>query len=188
MNVLAQPIVSSDPQSDPAVRKSWHVVVLETFKANAVTTLVHVPDQVVAPLIRLAEADDTFQVYSPAKEEEGIGIVCGAHLGGRRGVMVMQNSGAGNIVNVLASLVLPAQIPLLMLISQRGELNEFNPSQTGMAQVLRPMLDALGIPHFTLSRLDEVQPTVDGACRLAFQTDRPLALILSPLLTGGKKG
>jgi thiamine pyrophosphate-dependent acetolactate synthase large subunit-like protein len=57
-----------------------------------------------------------------------------------------------------------------------------------MAQALRPMLDALGIPHFTLERLDEVPAIVNGAGALAFSTERPVALILSPLLTGGKRG
>src|SRR5436190_16091723 len=177
--------VSSGAIAAPAV---WQGTVLEALKGCGVRTFVHVPDLVLAGLIRLAETDPDCDVYAPAKEEEGIGILCGAYLGGRQGVMLMQNSGAGNIVNALASLAVPCQIPFLMLISQRGELNEFNPAQVGMAQALRPMLDALGIPHFTLERLDEVPAIVSGAGALAFSTERPLALILSPLLTGGKRG
>src|SRR4051812_45229581 len=83
--------------------KAWQAMVLESLRANGVRTFVHVPDLVLAGLIRLAEADGDFRVYAPAKEEEGIGIVCGAYLGGQKGVIVMQNSGMGNVVNVLAS-------------------------------------------------------------------------------------
>lgn len=161
--------------------------VLEALKANGVRVFAHVPDLVLAGLIRQAEADDGFDVYAPAKEEEGVGILCGAHLGGQRGVLAMQNSGVGNLVNALASLAVPAQIPFLMLISERGGLHEFNPAQVGMAQCLRPVLDALGVPHVTLSRPDVVRAVVDGACALAFSTERPVALVLSPLLTGGKR-
>lgn len=190
MNAMTRPADPSPP-SAPEVGISaspWQVAIFEALKANRLDTFVHVPDLVLADLIGLAEHDAATTVYAPAKEEEGIGIACGAFLGGRQAVVVMQNSGMGNVVNALASMALPAQIPFLILISQRGELNEFNAAQVGMAQVLRPMLDALGVPHFTLERMDEIGPTLDGATALAFSTERPVAIILSPLLTGGKKG
>ena len=167
---------------------AWQTTVIEALKANGVRAVGHVPDLVLADLIRQAEADEAFDVYAPAREEEGVGVLSGAYLGGQRGVLLLQNSGVGNLVNALASLAVPSQIPFLMLISERGALHEFNPAQVGMAQCLRPVLDALGVPHVTLSREDEVRPVVDGACALAFSTERPVALVLSPLLTGGKKG
>ena len=179
---------AAPPAAPAAPATPWQVAVLERLKAGGISTVAHVPDLVLAGLIRLAEADRDLAVYAPAKEEEGIGLLCGAYLGGRKGALLMQNSGAGNLVNVLASLAVPCQLPVLMLISQRGELHEFNPAQVGMAQALRPVLDALGVPHFTLARPDEVPAIVDGASALAFQTERPVALILDPLLTGGKRG
>ena len=100
---------------------------------------------------------------------------------------MMQNSGMGNAANAIASLATPYQMPFLLLISQRGELGEFNAAQVGMGQALRPLLDGLGVQHFTVERLDEVAPVLDGATKLAYSTDRPVAVILSPLLTGGKQ-
>ena len=166
---------------------AWQVETCEALKINQVRTIVHVPDQVLQGLISLAEGDPWFHVYAPAKEEEGVGIVCGAYLGGQRGAVLMQNSGFGNIPNILASLAVPYQIPFLLFISQRGELHEFNPSQVGMAQVVEPVLDALSIPHFTPRSLDQVRPTIHGATRLAYGTERPVAIVLSAYLTGGKK-
>jgi sulfopyruvate decarboxylase alpha subunit len=163
---------------------SWSDVAFDALKANDFKTVVHVPDNVLADLIRAAEADDQFDVISPTREEEGIGIVCGSVLAGRRAIIMMQNSGMGNAANALASLANPYQFPFLMLISQRGELGEFNAAQVGMGQALRPMLDGLGIQHFTIERLEDVEPVITGATLLAYQTDRPVALILSPLLTG----
>lgn len=165
---------------------AWSDVVIECLKANKIQTIVHIPDTILTELIRRAEADDFFDVLNPTREEEGVGIVCGAYLGGRSGALLMQNSGLGNAANILASLAVPYQIPFLMLISQRGELGEFNTVQVGMGQALRQTLDALDVPHFTLEREDEVARIVTGAIRLAFSTDRPVAAIISPLLTGGK--
>ena len=165
---------------------AWSDVVLACLKQNNIQTLVHVPDTILTELIRSAQADDFFDVLSPTREEEGVGIVCGAYLGGRNGALLMQNSGLGNAANILGSLTVPYQIPMLLLISQRGELGEFNTVQVGMGQALRPTLDGLDVPHFTIDRDDDVEKIMNGACKLAFSTDRPVAVIVSPLLSGGK--
>ncbi|MCC6179460.1 MAG: decarboxylase [Chloroflexi bacterium] len=167
---------------------TWYETTFECLKQQDIRSVVYVPDTIIGDLIRLTEADHSFDVVGLTREEEGVGILCGAHLGGRRGVLMMQNSGLGNAANALASLAMPYQVPFLMLISQRGELGEFNTVQVGMGQALRPILDSLGIPHFTLERQDEIAPVLTGASKLAFSTDRPVAIVLSPLLTGGKQG
>jgi sulfopyruvate decarboxylase alpha subunit len=165
---------------------SWSRTVFDCLKGNELQTIVYVPDTVLTELIRMTEVDPYFDVLSPTREEEGVGMVCGSYLGGRKGVLLMQNSGLGNAANALASLAMPYQVPFLMLVSQRGELGEFNVAQVGMGQAVRPLLDGLGIQHYTLERQDEVQPVLNGACKTAFSTDRPVAVILSTLLTGGK--
>jgi sulfopyruvate decarboxylase alpha subunit len=165
---------------------AWSEIVRDCLKANNVQTIVHIPDTVLTHLIRLLETDDFFDVLIPTREEEGVAILAGSYLGGRNGALLMQNSGLGNCANILGSLTVPYGLPLLMLISQRGELGEFNTVQVGMGQALRPTLDGLAIQHFTLEREDEVERIVTGAIKLSQATDRPVAVIVSPLLSGGK--
>jgi sulfopyruvate decarboxylase alpha subunit len=165
---------------------AWADTALASLKAHGVRTVVHVPDNVLTGLIRLAEADRELDVLGPTREEEGVGIVCGAYLGGSRGALLLQNSGLGNMGNAIASLAVPYGLPFVMLVSQRGDLGEFNAVQVGMGRALRPILDGLDVPHVTLEREEDVETVVGGACKLAFSTDRPVAVILSPLLTGGK--
>ena len=100
---------------------------------------------------------------------------------------MMQSSGFGNVPNVLASLATPYQIPLLMIISERGSLGEYNSVQVPITRVIRPTLDALGIPHYTLTREDEVDFVMRRLTSQSFNTQTPAAVILSPLLTGGKQ-
>ena len=166
---------------------TWTDIVFERLKANDLEVVCHVPDSVIAPLITRAEADPFFKMVPLTREEEGVGILTGAYMGGRKGCMMMQVSGLGNSVNGLASLAIPYQIPFLMLISQRGELGEFNPAQIAMGRAARPILDAVGIQHFTLRRIDEVVTLTDGAIKTAFTACQPVALILSPELVGWKK-
>jgi sulfopyruvate decarboxylase TPP-binding subunit len=120
------------------------------------------------------------------REEEALGIVTGAWMGGMRGIVLMQTSGFATLPNVLASLALPYQIPLLMLISERGTLGEFNIGQVMVCRTMRPILDSLGIEHHTITRMDELDFVADRSIKQALATQAPTALILSPLLTGGK--
>jgi sulfopyruvate decarboxylase TPP-binding subunit len=55
-----------------------------------------------------------------------------------------------------------------------------------VCRTMRPVLDALAIEHHTITRLDEVQFIVERSIKQAVTTQAPVALILSPLLTGGK--
>jgi len=138
---------------------------------------------VLAPLIKRLHADDFFTVLSPAREEEAVGIVAGAYMAGRRGIVLMQTSGFATLPNVLASLALPFQIPVLMMISERGTLGDFQLGQAMVCRTMRPVLESLGIEHFAITRLDEVEFVVDSMIRQAFATQAPAAMILSPLLT-----
>jgi len=165
---------------------TWTDIVFERLKANRLEVVCHVPDSVLAPLIARAEGDPFFTVVPLTREEEGVGVLTGAYLGGRRGLLMMQVSGLGNSVNGLASLAIPYQIPFLMLISQRGELGEFNPAQIAMGRAARPLLDALDIQHFTLRRADEVATLMDGAIKTAYTAQRPVALFISTEMVGWK--
>jgi sulfopyruvate decarboxylase alpha subunit len=165
---------------------AWHEVILATLKANDVKLVVNVPDRVLTPLIAGVAADPFFTAFAATREEEALGIVTGAWMGGLRGAVLMQTSGFATIPNALASLAVPCQIPLLMFVSERGTLGEFNLGQALVCRTMRPVLEALGITHHTITRQDELAFIVDRSIKQAVATQAPAAFILSPLLTGGK--
>jgi sulfopyruvate decarboxylase alpha subunit len=164
----------------------WHEIILQALKANNVRLVPYVPDRVLTTLIKNIHADPFFTTFPTAREEEAIGIVSGAWMGGMRGAVLMQTSGFATLPNALASLAMPYQIPLIMLVSERGTLGEFNYGQSLVCRTMRPVLDSLAIEHHTLTRLDETEFIVDRSIKQAIATQAPVALILSPLLTGGK--
>jgi sulfopyruvate decarboxylase TPP-binding subunit len=112
----------------------WHQAVVKAHKANEVRLVAYIPDNVLSPLIEAVHADPYFTVICPAREEEAVGIVAGAWMAGLRGITLMQTSGFATLPNALASLVIPYQIPLLMMISERGTLGDH---QLGQAVVCR---------------------------------------------------
>jgi sulfopyruvate decarboxylase alpha subunit len=166
---------------------SWHEVVYERLRANEVRLVAHVPDQVLAPLVRALEADPSFEVVALTREEVGVGILAGGYLGGRRGALLLQSSGLGNSLNALGGLALAYRIPFLLVVSPRGRLAEFNPSQVPLGHAAPKLLDALGIEAVELARLDEVGPLVDQAARSCFSSGQVVALVVSTLLSGGKR-
>jgi sulfopyruvate decarboxylase alpha subunit len=166
--------------------KSWHGIVLDVLKRNEIRIVPYVPDRVLTTLIKSLHADPFFTTFPAAREEEAVGIVSGAWMGGVRGAVLMQTSGFATLANVLASLAIPYQIPLIMLVSERGTLGEFNYGQSLVCRTMRPVLDSLAMEHHTITRIDELEFIVDRSVKQAVATQAPVALILSPLLTGGK--
>ena len=165
---------------------NWYDVVLATLKANDVKLVVYVPDRVFTPLIKALHADAFFTCFAATREEEALGIVSGAWMGGTRGAVLMQTSGFGTIPNALASLVVPSQIPALIFVSERGTLGEFNLGQALVCKTMRPVLNSLAVENITITRQDELAFTVDRSIKQAVATQAPVTFILSPLLTGGK--
>jgi sulfopyruvate decarboxylase TPP-binding subunit len=164
----------------------WHETVLESLKSNDVRLTLYVPDRVLTPLITGLHADPFFTCFACTREEEALGIISGAWMGGMRGAVLMQTSGFATIPNALASLVLPSQIPALIFVSERGTLGEFNLGQALVCHTMRPVLASLGIENHTITRHDELEFIVDRSIKQAVATQAPVTFILSPLLTGGK--
>ena len=161
----------------------WYETIVRVLKQNSVDLITYVPDNVLAPLIRAIHADPYFTVVVPAREEEAVGIVAGAYMAGRRGIVLMQTSGFATLANVLASLAVPFQIPIVMIISERGTLGEFQLGQSIVCRTMRPVLQCLGIEHFAIQEPSHVEFVADGMIRQAFSTQTCAAIILSPLLT-----
>ncbi len=164
----------------------WPRKIVSLLKANELCSISFVPDTVIGRILKAAEKDPFFRFTTLAREEEGIGIITGEYMGGRRGVLMMQGAGLGNCVNALASLAIPYQIPFLMLISQRGELGEFNACHVVMGKALRRILESLGIQHYTVNREDELETVLGGAIKTAYTSEQPVAVILTTALVGWK--
>jgi sulfopyruvate decarboxylase alpha subunit len=167
-------------------QETWHGVVQRTLKRNDVRLVPYVPDRVLTTLIKNLHADPFFTTFPTAREEEAVGIVSGAWMAGMRGAVLMQTSGFATLANALASLAIPYQIPLVMFVSERGTLGEFNYGQSLVCRTMRPVLNSLAMEHHTATRLDEFEFICDRSIKQAVMTQAPVALILSPLLTGGK--
>ena len=136
------------------------------------------PETWLVHLLRMADDDPAMQLVRLAKEEEGVGIATGVHLSGGKSALLMQNHGFLQSINGIVSLARLYRIPLLMLISYRGEFGERDPWQTEGGGVTEPLLDALSIPHERLDDPQSAPSRIRKAQTLAEASLKPVALLL----------
>jgi sulfopyruvate decarboxylase alpha subunit len=164
---------------------NWPDDVFEDFKAAEVRQVGYVPDAGHKRLIELCEADAAIHAVSLTTEEEGVAMMGGAWLGGQRGVLLLQSSGVGNCINML-SLQHECRMPIVMLVTMRGEWGEFNPWQVAMGKSTKKVLESAGVYVYRTDRADEVVETARAAMSFAYNTSRMVAVLIAQRVIGTK--
>lgn len=160
------------------VSKLNSTVIYEALKEQGVRLVSALPETWLVHLVGMADKDPEMTFVRLAKEEEGVGISAGAHLAGTKSVILMQNHGLLASINGIVSLAQLYRIPLVMLISYRGEFGESDPWQTEGGSVTIPVLDALGIPWTKMETPAEIEKKIQDAIALSAANLRPVALLL----------
>ena len=176
---------AASPAADTAAA-GWPLDLYRALKAAGVRQVSYVPDAGHAQLIKLFEADAEVVSNLLTTEEEGVAIAAGAWLGGLRSVLLLQSSGVGNCINMLA-LATISRFPLLLLVTMRGEWAEFNPWQVPMGQATEPALNAIGVRTFRADTPTDLLDAVSSAATLAFEADQQIAVLISQRMIGAKK-
>jgi len=163
---------------------TWAAGVCAGMHAAGSRDVVYVPDNPLSHVMReLADRYLDVRVVIATREEEAFGIAAGLYLGGRKPTVMLQSSGLGNSLNAITSLVLPYQIPMLIVVSMRGDAGEWNAAQVPMGRAVRPIFDALAVPHVTVESAAAAADAVRLSATTAFATRLAGACILPRRLT-----
>jgi phosphonopyruvate decarboxylase len=124
-----------------------------------------VPCSFLTPFINGVIDDPDMSYLSAANEGDAVAAASGAALAGRRAVAMMQNSGLGNAVSPLSSLNWVFRIPVLLIVTLRGEPGlQDEPQHELMGQITGRILDELQIPWDWFPREAD---SVEGALMVA---------------------
>jgi sulfopyruvate decarboxylase TPP-binding subunit len=138
-----------------------------------------VPDNWLAPVIRKLTDSESVTHAPAAREEDALGISCGAALSGVRTICLMQSAGALNTGGTLATLGIAYGVPVVMVIADRGLLGDVTIAHFEKARAFRPFLDALGIPFYDLTPDFLKKDQIEQAFRMAEIGQKPVALLIT---------
>lgn len=140
-----------------------------------------VPCSYLTPFINYAINADTLRYVGAANEGDAVAIAGGAELGGRQAVVIFQNSGLGNAVNPLTSLTHTFRLPVLLIVTWRGEPKGAvdEPQHELMGEITPRLLELMGIPWALFPEQEaEVEPALDRALAHLNTARRPYALVM----------
>ncbi len=165
---------------------AWPADIYQALRDCGAKQVCYVPDGGHKHLINMCHDDPELATMPLTTEAEGIGVLTGAWLGGQRGVLLMQCSGAGNCINQFGILD-TCNLPFFTIITMRGEWGEANPWQIPMGKNTEPALEMCGFTCHRVDRPEDAGPTVAASMDLAYLSSTPVAVILSQRLIGAKK-
>ena len=163
----------------------WPLEIYSALKDAGVRIVGYVPDGGHKRLIELCIADPDVRCVVLTTEEEGIALAAGAWLGGARCALLMQSSGVGNCINVLG-MTHECQLPLLVLVTMRGEEGEFNPWQVPMGQATRSVLESMSVAVHRVAAAEEAASSVAAAAKRAFLENSAQAILIAQQVIGVK--
>jgi sulfopyruvate decarboxylase subunit alpha len=140
----------------------------EALKKSRINLILSLPCILLKGLLKLIDEKNDIQHIPVTREEEGVGIAAGAYLGGRTPAILMQNSGLGNSVNAIKSLLQLYKIPVVFIMSHRGAEGEKIKAQIPMGQLTPNLLDLLDIKKFIIDSpktIKEIEFAVDFSKR-----------------------
>jgi len=148
---------------------------------SGITFVTSVPCANLKDVLNLLNEDAQVKHIPVTREEEGIGVCAGAFLGGKKTAILMQNSGLGNSINAIGSLLKVYKIPLLIVISHRGDLKEKISAQIPMGQWTKKLLETVEIPYYCPKNPEEAYNTIKYASELSINMEYPVAVLLDAI-------
>ncbi len=139
------------------------VQIMDAFEEAHVKVVVFLPESRLKPLYSMLLEDGRFEVITVPNESTGVCIAAGSWIGGKRSVMIMENSGVRVACEALARIGLERQIPVTLMMAYRGDFGEENWWGVNHGITMEPVLDALRIPYRVVTRSEDLKPMIHRA-------------------------
>lgn len=154
------------------------------IKNAGVDLILSVPCDMLKGLINEIENTKEISYIPITREEEGVGIAAGAYLGGKTPLILMQNSGLGNSINAIKSLLELYEIPVIFMMSHRGAEGEKIIAQFPMGKVTYDLLDCINVRKFIIDSRTIIS-NIEEAVQFSRNSNQSVAIILKRTLWGG---
>jgi sulfopyruvate decarboxylase TPP-binding subunit len=140
--------------------------IVKEIEALGITHVVNVPDTHQKTLLALLARRPHPILITACTEDEAIGINAGLYAGGKRPMLLIQNTGLLASINCIKAIALDASIPTFMLVGLFSRDVTKAPPEDPKRVINRiaPTLETWNIPWYPLERPDQI-----GAIAEAYQ-------------------
>jgi sulfopyruvate decarboxylase subunit alpha len=153
--------------------------VITGLKAAGVSVVCYLPDSLFKELYPALDADSDIRTIRVTNEGEGAAICGGLFLSGKRAALIMENSGLRASIEPLARMGMGAGIPVIMLMSYRGDLGENNWWAVPHGMCMEPLLGAMRIPYRVVDDGTKIEQAIKDAYHWSYAAYYHSAVVLT---------
>ena len=137
----------------------------QTLAALGFTHVVWLPDSAMGPWEAAFERSTRLDLVRVCREGEAWSVAAGLHLGGKKPLVMIQNTGLFESGDALRNVLFDLKLPLYALIGYRSQMVVDSPDTA--KKFTEPVLDAWGLDYILLQegRLTEQLPAHVEACQ-----------------------
>ena len=150
--------------------------ILDQLNKNGVTHVVWLPDSETNFMYEQMVADPTLNLVPVCREGETMAIAAGLWVGGKKPVVLIQNTGLMESGDSVRGLALDINFPLVLMIGYRG-WTRHGVTTDSVARYTEPTLHAWGIEYYLVEEDDDVD-RMSVAFEEAERTQRPVACLM----------
>jgi sulfopyruvate decarboxylase subunit alpha len=160
------------------MKKEYVQETLDSLSDAGISFATGVPDSWLRNVLEALEKSPSFKFVQVSNEGVGYGMCAGAWFAGRKGCLVMENSGLRVAAESIARLSIGAGVPVFLLMSYRGDIGETEHWAINHGRTMEPLLKALRIPYTIIRGPEELRKGITRAARLAFVSLYPTAAVI----------
>ena len=150
--------------------------VVEELKKNKISHVVWLPDSETNFLFQLLDNEPTLDLVPVCREGETMAIAAGLWVGGKRPIVLIQNTGVFEAGDSIRGLALDVNQPLVMLVGYRG-WSRHGLTRDSAARFIEHILHAWGITYYLIETDDDAD-RISLAIEDAERTSKPVAVLV----------
>ncbi len=150
--------------------------IIDQLHANGVTHVVWLPDSETNFMYEQMAGDESIHIVPICREGESLAVAAGLWVGGKKPVVMIQNTGLFESGDSIRGLGLDIAIPLVLIIGYRG-WTRHGATPDSAARYTEPILHAWGIEYY-LVESDSDAGRITAAFEQAQSSSRPVACLM----------
>lgn len=152
--------------------------IVDTLKEHNITHAIGVPDNGSARIYELLREEQNIEVITVTREGEAFAIAAGLYIGGKKPVIIIQNTGLLESGDAFRGTVFNMQIPVVVFVGYRGYHNRDADGKwvDSVATFLEPTLNAWKLPYHKLESDSDIE-YIEWAFRKSTETSLPAAIL-----------